>query len=305
MRTTPSVDDLRLLTLVGETGSISSAARELDTTQQAASLRVRALERELGATLVHRTAGGSHLTDAGALVVTWAADLLDAAGRLDVALESLRARQAAPVRVAASLTVAEHLVPVWLLRLRERDPQARVELTAVNSAAVVGLVHAGSVDLGFVETPDLPHDVHRRTVGHDELVVVVRPGHPWARRRRVDAARLAATPLAVREAGSGTRQALDLAFAAHGLVPVEPATVLPTVGAIRATVRASDTPAVLSRLAVRDAVAAGVLVAVAVPDLPVVRPLTALWTDARGELPRAARHLLDAALTDSPDPGKG
>ncbi|HEY0118485.1 MAG TPA: LysR family transcriptional regulator [Cellulomonas sp.] len=307
MSTTPDLADLRLLVAVDRTGGLGAAAREAGVSQQAVSQRVRALEHDLRVTLVARSPRGSRLTDAGALVAAWSADLLDAADRLDAALESLRTRQAAPLRVAASLTVAEYLVPGWLVRFRAdedaRDgrtdertdeaavrPAARVELTAANSTAVIDLVRRGVVDLGFVETPDLPGDLHLRTVAHDELVVVVPPGHPWATRPSITAAELAATPLVVREAGSGTRRALQLALQHHHLTPVEPAGELPTTGAVRAAVLASGAPAVLSALAVAEALRSGALVRVPVADLRVRRRLVAVWLHEEPE-PHARRFV--------------
>lgn len=321
MSATPDLADLRLLVAVDRTGGLGAAAREAGVSQQAVSQRMRALEHDLGVTLVVRSPRGSRLTDAGALVAEWSTDLLDAADRLDTALESLRARQAAPLRVAASLTVAEHLVPAWLVRFRADEGDraarvtgagsaattgtadtsgtsgssaARVELTAANSTAVIDLVRRGAVDLGFVETPDLPADLHLRTVAHDELVVVVPPGHPWAARPSITAAELAATPLVVREAGSGTRRALQLALHEHGLTPAEPAGELPTTGAVRAAVVASGAPAVLSALAVADALRSGALVRVAVADLRVRRRLVAVW--GHDEPGPHARRFVECAL---------
>ncbi|MGR6997289.1 LysR substrate-binding domain-containing protein [Yinghuangia aomiensis] len=71
----------------------------------------------------------------------------------------------------------------------------------------------GACDLGFVEGPWVPDDLHRTVVGRDRLAVVVAPGHPWARRRRPLSGReLADTPLLLREPGSGTRETLQKAL---------------------------------------------------------------------------------------------
>jgi DNA-binding transcriptional LysR family regulator len=96
---------------------------------------------------------------------------------------------------------------------------------------------------------------HRDAVDHAEHVVVVRPDHPWARRRSpVRPAELAATPLVEREEGSGTRQALHTALTGRlgpGSELAAPALRLTTTTAIRQAVRAGAGPAVLSLLAAR------------------------------------------------------
>jgi DNA-binding transcriptional LysR family regulator len=128
-------------------------------------------------------------------------------------------------------------------------------------------------------------------VAHDELVLVVAPDHPWSRRRRaVTAVELAATPLLTREEGSGTRVALDAALGR----PVRSAQVLASNAAIRVGTQAGTTPAVLSRLAVADALAAGTLLEVPVDGVDLHRPLRAVWTGPR-RLSGAAAELVSLA----------
>ena len=95
------------------------------------------------------------------------------------------------------MTVAEYLLPVWLAALRRRHPGAAVALTAGNSAEVAAAVLGAAADLGFVEGPVVPAGLDARQVGRDTLMLVVAPGHRWARRRRgvSAAAELAATSL--------------------------------------------------------------------------------------------------------------
>jgi DNA-binding transcriptional LysR family regulator len=100
----------------------------------------------------------TRLTAAGALLVDWASPLLAQAGELDSGIASLRRARDAQLRVAANLTVAEHLVPAWLVALRAEYAQAgrqpaEITLVAANSEAVAGTVAEHGVDLGFVEGP--------------------------------------------------------------------------------------------------------------------------------------------------------
>lgn len=213
----PDLGALELLLAVARLGSLGAAARQLGITQPAASSRIRTMEVRLGVALVDRSPRGSTLTAEGALVTDWARAVVDAAEAFDAAAQALRGRRDSRLRVAASMTIAEYLLPGWLVALRAERPGTAVSLYAENSAAVAERVLAHEADLGFVEGPAVPDGLDSAVIARDRLVVAVAPGHPWARRRgELPPAELAATPLILRERGSGTRQVLDAALAAHG-----------------------------------------------------------------------------------------
>ncbi|MFF4226907.1 LysR family transcriptional regulator [Streptomyces abikoensis] len=273
----PDLGALELLLAVARLGSLGRAARELGITQPAASGRVRAMERLLGVALVERSPRGSRLTDAGVLVTDWARKVVEAAEALDAGAQALRGRRDSRLRVAASMTIAEYLLPGWLIALRTERPGTAVSLSTGNSAAVAERLFAGQADLGFVEGLDVPAGLDGAVVGRDRLVVVTAPGHPWARRRApLDPAELAATPLILRERGSGTRQVLDAALATHGGL-AEPLLELASTTAAKAAAVSGAGPSVLSELAIGEELAARRLVEIPVRDLTLSRALRAVW----------------------------
>ncbi|MBB6348888.1 LysR family transcriptional regulator [Nonomuraea muscovyensis] len=276
----PDLVSLQLLVDVGELGSLGQAARAAGIAQPSASKRIALLERRLGLPLLERTPRGSTLTAEGKMVAGWAAQVLAAAHELTRAAEAVRHRGAAHLRVAASMTVAEYLVPRWLGELQHREPGVQVGLDVVNSADVAARVLAGEVELGFVEGPSVPDGLARRVVGTDRLVVVVAPGHAWARRRTaLRGAELAATPLVVREPGSGTRVTLDVAFA--GLRQARPRLELGSNSAVKGAAQAGVAPAVLSGYAVEAELATGRLVEVPLAGVDLARSLRAVWRRGR------------------------
>ena len=272
-----------LLLSVARLGSVGMAAQAHGISQPAASTRIRRLERRLGVTLIERSPHGSRLTPHGELVAGWAQAAVDAAAALEAGITSLRERGDAVLRVVASMTVAEYLLPGWLTALHARHQHTKVTLTAGNSAEVAAAVLAGAADIGCVEGPDLPPGLTARQAGQDTLTVVVAPGHPWARRRSgITAAELAATPLVAREPASGTRRSLEAALRAQAVLErVPPEAELSSTTAIKSAVTAGIAPAVLSSLAVAPELAAGTLRAVKVTDLDLTRRLLAIWLEGR------------------------
>jgi DNA-binding transcriptional LysR family regulator len=297
----PELASLEIFLAIAETGSLGRAARELGLTQQAISRRLASMEAQIGVTLAVRTTRGSQLTPAGRIVADWAARLLEVAHEIDAGMGSLRKEGRERIRVAASQTISEQLMPHWLLSLqaestRHGDKTPQVILTATNSDHAIAAVRDGTVDLGFVENPGTPKGLGTCVVGQDELVIVVPPGHKWARRSRVVTAReLAQTPLVAREPHSGIRDSLTVALRqalGDDMEQAPPVLELTSAAAMRAAVLAGAGPAAMSQLAVADDLAIGRLHAITIPQLDLRRKFRAIWIGGRNPPAGAIRDLL-------------
>ncbi|WP_378733872.1 LysR family transcriptional regulator [Nocardia brasiliensis] len=275
---TPDLDVLDLLVSVAELGSLGAAARRHGISQPAASMRIKALERRLRLRLLDRGPTGSVLTDPGRSVVGHARLVLEAARAFSAGIAALHAADVPRLRVAASKTIADHRIPQWLNALRVSCPEVAVSLEVDNTRHVEALVREGAADIGFVEGPHPPRGLGSRVLGADELVVVVGPAHPWARRRKpVTLRELATTPLLWREPGSGTRDTVWEILGAE-CQPAQPAAELGSAVAISAAARAAVAPAVLSRLIAGADLTSGALIEVRVAESVVLtRKFRAIW----------------------------
>jgi len=289
----PELASLDLFVSVVELGSVSRAAGAHGVAQPSASSRLKHLERQLGMTLLERSPSGSVPTDAGVVVAGWAEAILRSAHELKAGLQAFQAEQAGRLRIAASFTIAEYLLPQWLGRFARAHPGDSVALEVANSTSVIERLRDGGADLGFIETTSSLPDLEEQLVGTDELIAVVGPTHPWAKRRTVPVEALAATPLVTREAGSGTREALEDALAALDLGPPTAVLELGSTSAVRSAVLDANSPTVISRLAVAAELETGSLVEIEVKDLAITRSLRAVWPH-RQPLPPLAAQLLDS-----------
>ncbi|WP_137875929.1 LysR family transcriptional regulator [Rhodococcus sp. Q] len=286
----PELAALDVLLSVARLGSMGAAGREHGLSQQAISARVRSAERQLGIKVFDRATTGVTPTYEGGLVLEWAAGTLTAAEQLASGISALRGEREANLTVAASMTIAEYLVPGWTVTMRRKHPTVVTSVRLLNSTDVVAQVLSGQAELGFVEGPEVPARLDFQEVARDELVVVVPPAHPWARSGPIAPAELARTPLIQREFGSGTRNTLERA------VPgcVAPLLELTSCTAVKAAVVAGNAPAVVSSLAVAADIVDGRLVAVELEGLRLPRRLLAVWDHASG-LRGSAREFLDIA----------
>jgi DNA-binding transcriptional LysR family regulator len=230
----------------------------------------------------------------------WATAVLGDMRTLLAGTAALRRDRHSQLHLAASLTVAEYLLPRWLRRLSVEIPSIRVSLEMGNTVNVAGLVARGQADLGFIEGPRPPGRLRSRGPLIDELVVVG-AGHPWRHRRRpITANQLAGTPLVLREPGSGTREVLTDALAVRGL-GVTAAMELGSTTAIKAAAMSGTAPAVVSALAVQAELRAGDLVVISCGDLRLERTIRAIWATDHPPSSVSSRLLAIAARTEDVD----
>lgn len=295
----PDLRSLDLLLTIAELGSLGKAAQKHGLSQPAVSQRMNHLERLLKVTLLERSPSGTRLTPSGARVAYWSKAIVEAAENFSVGAAALRVEAAShtQLRIAASLTIADHLIPGWLVALRKDLPDVSISLSVMNSASVVQKIELREVDLGFVEG-SLPrrHGIQTKVVSGDRLALVVAPGHPWTRRNSpITVSELARTPLILREKGSGTREVLEDALANHGYQVVANMELGSTVAIIGAAWR-GEGPAVLSSLAVSEGIEHGHLVEIPTIGIALDRAFRAIWPVGK-QISQSAKRLISIANT--------
>lgn len=254
---------LEALVAVAEAGSISRAAERLGVAQPTVSATLARLEQQSRVPLLTRSSAGTRLTAEGETVCALARAALAAIDDVGAAMAG-RDAGAAPVRVAASYTIAEQLLPIWLAGC-----PVRTLVDVCNSESVQDRLLAGTAEIGFIEGPSVRPGLDGVAVGHDELVLVVAPEHPWARRSEAVTHNELIIPtrvgtLVLREAGSGAREVLVRALAERGTVLPGDARVLGSNAALLTAVRHSGSHAVLARAAAQSSLDAGEVVQVPV-----------------------------------------
>jgi DNA-binding transcriptional LysR family regulator len=249
-----SVDlaELRAFCAAVDLGSLGSAARLLRVSQPAMSKRMRALEALAGAELLVRSPRGVATTPAGARLYVEARKLLAQAEAVEELMAGLSSEDA-PVRVAASHTIAEFVLPGRLVDYEQRRGRhLSVELVIANSVVVRELVAAGRAEVGIAAAQRgavPPRGLKQVHFCDDEVVVAVPVGHPWARLKAIDPKRLVAEPVVVRDPSANTRQTVDEALAALGLELRPPLAEVGSTGAAKATALSERAPVLLSAIA--------------------------------------------------------
>lgn len=268
-----------------EAGSVHGAADALHLTQSAVTKRIAALERRLAVRLLDRGRHGVRPSPAGRALYPHAKHALDALTAAEMAV----AGAGTAVRLAASHTIGEFLLPAWLGRYRaEAGGTDGAEVEIINSDGVLHAVREGRVDIGFIEAPADLTGLSAVVLEHDEVVAVVAAGHRWAKRRSVRPSDLLTEPYLARETGSGTRQVATHALRTAGVELRPSMQVASTESLKRAVAEGGFT--LISRLTIGAEETAGRLRALPVAGLDLRRELRAVRR-RRPALPPPARPL--------------
>ncbi len=292
----PDIVELRAFCAAADLGSLGRAARLLRVSQPALSKRLRTLEALAGAQLLDRSPRGVTLTAAGTRLYVEARKLLVQAEEVDALMAGLPA-DAEPVRLAASHTIAEFLLPRPLAEFeRRRHRHLSVELIVANSAVVRDMVGEGRAEFGIAALDSAwtgNRALRELAFCDDEVVVGVPPGHPWAGVEEIDPAELVRTPMIMRDPSANTRRIVATALGERGLELAPSLAEVGSTSAAKATAVAEGAPVLLSRLALRDD--AATLLVRRVEGMPFMRRFVVL-AGAEETLTPAARALIDHLL---------
>ncbi len=278
---------LEVFVATARSGSTRGAADRIARSQSAASASLTELEDVLGVPLFDRLRRRLLINENGRALLPKAASLLDQALELQ---QLFSGEHAMPLKIAASLTIGEVLMPDLVARWQALHPVSPVHLMIGNTREVIAAVAALEVDLGFIEGPQAHPDLVLRPWLSDEMVVVAAPSHPLAAKRRLTPENLRTARWAMREPGSGSRELVDRWLLEH-LGQIDVAFELGSLEAIRRLVAAGAAVGCLSRLAVANALDDGSLVALRT-GLPPARRRLAIVMHRDKRMGRGAEDFL-------------
>lgn len=253
---------LRIFAAVATTGSTTAAAASIALSQSATSAALNELESLLGGKLFNRVGGRLVLNEHGRSMLPPALWVLDAVQDIENQFGSEGQPAAPRIRIAASTTTGNYLLPKVIASYSRGAPGALFALDIGNTRQVVRAVAAFEVDLGFVEGPVIEPHIKVLPWTQDELVVVASPRHPLAKSKRGGRVGLEALREAVwllREPGSGTREVVEGALLPH-LHRLRTGAEFGSAEAIKHAVAEGMGITCLSRHAVADLVETGRLV---------------------------------------------
>ena len=264
---------LKVFKTVADRLSFTKAAAELLISQPAVTKQINELERLLGKPLFLRHGNRISLTDDGVRLLEYANRILALYGELREAFVEEQGAFSGEIRLGASTTLSQYVLPGLLAKFRKLYPDVRVTLFNGNTEQIERQIADGKLDFGMIEGTASNPALHYELFMDDELVLVTSASNTSFTREEITAADLPALPLVIRENGSGTLDVLSRELSRHGLslrqLHIE--MQLGSTESIKHYLFYSDTFAFVSVQAVLDELAANRLRVVEVGDMELVR----------------------------------
>jgi len=283
----PTMRQLEAFLAVARAGSFRRAAEGVHLSQPALSQHVGELERGFGARLFERRGRTVALTEAGRILEDHALRVFATLAGAQEAIADVVGGGGGSLVVGASTTPGLYLMPALMSAFEREQPAVSIDLRIANSRVIEEQVRANELDLGVVGGHALgPGEECLASGMLDELVLIVAPGHAWARRARVEPAVLAGERLLMREDGSATRQVTERALQ-QAEVKTGRMLVLGHTEAIKQAVMAGLGVAFVSIYAVRGELETGRLALVRFRGLDIHRHFHVIHNEAKALTVRA------------------
>lgn len=244
---------LKVFCTVAETKSFSKTSEIIHLTQPAVSLQIQALEEKYESKLFDRSSSTVILTPTGEILYKYAKEILALYASAEKAIGKQTGLVKGSLTIGAGSNIGNYLLPSVITEFRNANPKIKIYLLVANTKRVIELLNSGNIDIGLVEGDVARQRMTLKKLLTDELLVIVSPDHPWAKKREVSLAELIKEPFIFREPGSGTRQIIEKFLVRHGITihDMKISTILGSTEAIKDAVENRLGVSIISRWAAR------------------------------------------------------
>lgn len=208
---------LKVFYSVAKNLSFTKASQELFVSQPAVTKHIHELESMYNVRLFNRINNKISLTDAGRVMMEHCERILTEYRKLEYDMHALNNEYAGELRLGASTTISQYILPPILAKFTEKYPHIKVSLMDANSRTIENAIQENSIDLGLVEgvfhAPNLKYEAFQC----DELVPIVRTELLSEDKEELSIEEFRSMPLVLRERGSGTLDAIETTLAETGL----------------------------------------------------------------------------------------
>src|ERR1700738_219896 len=162
---------------IAKAGIANAAARHLHTSQPAVSRELRTLEERLGVLLFDRLPRGMRLTEAGKVLLDYAARIFGLDEAAERAIRELSDLEGGELAIGASNTIGTYLLPAFVTSFHVSYPKVSLNLEIGNTLEIVKGVRDSRFALGFIEGRIRDESMEARELRRARIGAVVGPQH--------------------------------------------------------------------------------------------------------------------------------
>lgn len=250
---------LKVFQSVAHNLSFTKASKELYVSQPAISKHIQELEQEYNTQLFERLGNKIALTHAGELLLMHVESILNAYRQLDFEMNLLHENYVGELKIGASTTISQYVLPPFLATFIRKFPNIRVSLLNGNTSEIEKALLEHRIDLGMVEGNTYQTGLRYVPFMRDELVVVTSAKSSLAKLDEVSLSQFTQLPLVIRESGSGSLDIFEAALAKHHikLSSLNVVIQLGSTESIKLFLEHADCLGIISIQAVRDELTTG------------------------------------------------
>ena len=210
---------LEILRAVAEPGSFTAAGHHLHLSQSAVSRQILMLEHELEEQVFLRVGGKLRITPAGQTLLALSRRVFDDIEATRSSIVESRQTLGGTIRLVGGMTVCLYVFPPLIKEFRRHHPNVEVKVTPASATRIVRQLRTGAADLGLATLPIEDPNLVTEPALQEELLLVMSPQHPLARRKIVPPRELARQPIVLFEAGSNSRRTIEEFFQRAQIAP--------------------------------------------------------------------------------------
>lgn len=274
---------LKVFCTVAETKSFSKASEIIRLTQPAVSLQIQALEEIYGTKLFNRSGCIITLTPAGEVLYKYAKEINTLYTAAEKELGAFTGQVKGVVTIGASSTIGNYVLPAVIAEFRKKYPKVAVHLVTGNTRTIVDYLNAGGIDIALVEGEVKKQKLIVEKLIPDEMVLIMHPLHPWARKSNVSIFDVAKEPFIFREEGSGTRQMIEKYLIKHGISPqsIKIVFIMGSTESIKSAVEEGLGVSIVSKWAAKKEIRYGTLKTASLKEDRFMRDFSLLYRKAK------------------------
>jgi LysR family transcriptional regulator, transcriptional activator of the cysJI operon len=207
-----NLDYLKVFYVTANNKSFSQTAKDLHLSQSSVSLQIKQLEEQWDCQLFERTTKKISLTPAGEILYHKVKKLIALMNETENELEELKGSIHGDLKVGASLTIGEHVLPFLLADFSSLYPKVKLHLNVFNSRHIVDKLLNHEINIGFIESMLSYPALKQVPFAKDKLIIIASPENKFIKSDQITVEELLSVPIIIRERGSGTRQVMEDCF---------------------------------------------------------------------------------------------